>query len=92
MLMKYSEFTLGKYITVPIIGEGYINFICKDYITVCLNEIPHNSEYAEHSRLPYRQVLLLVYRDKWEDLRVIEGRENRHEKVSFKRVDREFHR
>ena len=25
--MKYSEFTLGKYILIPKEGEGYINFI-----------------------------------------------------------------
>ena len=35
--MKYSEFTLGKYILIPKEGEGYINFISKDYITVCLH-------------------------------------------------------
>ena len=90
--MKYSEFTLGKYILIPKEGEGYINFISKDYITVCLHEIPHNSEYAEHSRLPYRQVLILIYRTDWDELNVIEGRENRHEKVTFKHIDREFHR
>ena len=56
--MKYSEFILGKYIQSPKEREGYINFICKDYITLCLNEIPHNSEYAEHAILPYRQVLI----------------------------------
>ena len=56
--MKYSEFILGSYINVPKEGEGYINFISKDYITICLHEIPHNKEYAEHSRLPYRQVLI----------------------------------
>jgi len=80
MLMKYSEFILGKYIKMPKEGEGYINFICKDYITLCLNEIPHNSEYAEHAILPYRQVLLLIYRADWEELNVIEGRKNRYAK------------
>ena len=90
--MKYSEFILGMYITIPKEGEGYINFISKDYITICLHEIPHNKEYAEHSRLPYRQVLILIYRADWDDLNIIEGRENRHEKVTFKHVDREFHR
>ncbi len=80
MLMKYSEFILGKYIQSPKEREGYINFICKDYITLCLNEIPHNSEYAEHSVLPYRQVLLLIYRCNWDELNVIEGRKNRYAK------------
>ena len=78
--MKYSEFILGMYITIPKEGEGYINFISKDYITVCLHEIPHNSEYAEHSRLPYRQVLLLIMRSNWSELNVIEGRKNRYAK------------
>tara|TARA_B100000242_G_scaffold124664_1_gene87805 strand:+ start:394 stop:666 length:273 start_codon:yes stop_codon:yes gene_type:complete len=90
--MKYSEFILGSYILVPKEGEGYINFISKDYITICLHEIPHNKEYAEHSVLPYRQVLILVYRANWHELSIIEGRENRFEKVTFKHVDREFHR
>ena len=78
--MKYSEFILGKYIKMPKEGEGYINFICKDYITLCLNEIPHNSEYAEHAILPYRQVLILVYRANWHELNIIEGRKNRYAK------------
>ena len=90
--MKLSEFILGSYINVPKEGEGYINFISKDYITICLHEIPHNKEYAEHSVLPYRQVLILVYRANWHELSIIEGRENRFEKVTFKHVDREFHR
>ena len=90
--MKYSEFILGSYILVPKEGEGYINFISKDYITICLHEIPHNKEYAEHSVLPYRQVLILVYRANWHELSIIEGREKRFEKVTFKHVDREFHR
>ena len=90
--MKYSEFILGSYILVPKEGEGYINFISKDYITICLHEIPHNKEYAEHSVLPYRQVLILVYRANWHELSIIEGRENRFEKVTFKHVDRECHR
>ena len=90
--MKYSEFILGSYILVPKEGEGYINFISKDYITICLHEIPHNKEYAEHSVLPYRQVLILVYRANWHELSIIEGRENRFETVTFKHVDREFHR
>ena len=78
--MKYSEFILGMYITIPKEGEGYINFISKDYITICLHEIPHNKEYAEHSRLPYRQVLLLIMRSNWRELNVIEGRKNRYAK------------
>ena len=78
--MNYGEFTLGKYILIPKEGEGYINFISKDYITICLHEIPHNKEYAEHSRLPYRQVLLLIMRDNWSELNVIEGRKNRYAK------------
>ena len=78
--MKYSEFILGMYITIPKEGEGYINFISKDYITICLHEIPHNKEYAEHSRLPYRQVLLLIMRSNWSELNVIEVRKNRYAK------------
>lgn len=78
--MNYGEFTLGKYILIPKEGEGYINFISKDYITICLHEIPHNEEYAEHSRLPYRQVLLLINRGNWSELKVIEGRKNRYAK------------
>ena len=78
--MKYSEFILGSYILVPKEGEGYINFISKDYITICLHEIPQTKEYAEHSVLPYRQVLILVYRANWHELNVIEGRKNRYAK------------
>ena len=78
--MKYSEFILGSYILVHKEGDGYINFISKDYITICLHEIPHNKEYAEHSRLPYRQVLLLIMRSNWSELNVIEGRKNRYAK------------
>ena len=90
--MKLSEFILGSYINVPKEGEGYVNFISKDYITICLHEIPHNKEYAEHSVLPYRQVLILVYRANWDELNIIEGRENRFDNVQFKHKDREFFR
>tara|TARA_Y100000592_G_scaffold30138_1_gene48032 strand:+ start:197 stop:445 length:249 start_codon:yes stop_codon:yes gene_type:complete len=77
--MNYKQFVRGMYILTPEDGEGYINFIDKDYITVCLHEIPHNKEYAEHSRSPFRQVLLLIHRGKWSELNVIEGRPNRFE-------------
>lgn len=46
--------------------EGYISFICDEYITICFKEKPNGPGSAR----PVEQCNLLVFREYWEDLEV----------------------
>lgn len=51
---------------------GYIDFICNDYITLCVREIQRDNEQAKGSRLNYIQVKVLVYKNEYEAMTKLE--------------------
>jgi hypothetical protein len=46
-------------------NEGFVDFICENYITVCINKLEHKS----------KDVCLLVYRNEWKDVQLIKESE-----------------
>jgi len=61
-LVKYL--TVGRYVKWKT-TEGYINFVCDDYITICFREYDNNDPSAKNRK---NQCCLLVYKEHWEDL------------------------
>ncbi|UNH61155.1 hypothetical protein SSZBM1_38 [Synechococcus phage S-SZBM1] len=47
--------------------EGFIDFICDDYITICCNEYEHGDPSA---RRPTIKCCLLVYNQWWDELEI----------------------
>lgn len=45
--------------------EGFISFICNDYVTICVREIPDES-----FRTGIRQVNVIVYQSDWDNLEI----------------------
>ena len=45
--------------------SSFINFVCDQYVTVCISESLKPPEEAEHSVNPYRQVNVVVNPDFW---------------------------
>lgn len=48
--------------------SGKVNFICDEYITLCIKEYPKPALEAEHAKHPIRQVCLCVYPKYWDSL------------------------
>lgn len=41
---------------------GFVNFICDQYITICLRQLDHRS----------KNVCMLVYQPQWKDIKLLE--------------------
>lgn len=63
-IMKYFE--IGAHARYKEF-EGYINFVCDDYITLCISEKDHPDE---HSKSGKTQCCMLVFTADWGDLEV----------------------
>jgi hypothetical protein len=63
-IMKYFE--IGAHARYKEF-EGYINFVCDDYITLCISE---KDRPDEHSKTGKTQCCMLVYAADWGDLEV----------------------
>tara|TARA_Y200000002_G_C22540327_1_gene603671 strand:+ start:194 stop:460 length:267 start_codon:yes stop_codon:yes gene_type:complete len=51
---------------------GYIDFICNEYICLCVREKERNYEQAKGSRLNYIQVKVLVMKHEWQSMTKLE--------------------
>lgn len=47
--------------------DGYIAFVCDDYITICFKEVEHCDPSA---RRPVTQCCALVYNQYWDDIEI----------------------
>jgi len=64
-LMK--KFTRGQFVIYQN-RPAYVNFICDQYVTLCLREWKKPFEEAEHAMNPIRQVNLCVNSIYWDKI------------------------
>lgn len=61
--------------------EGFITFVCKDYITYCIHQYLKTEEERKHARRPYTQINVIIPRWRWCDIirttKVFQNHDNR---------------
>ena len=86
-MYKYSP-RMNDYVRWKKGIEGWVYFVDKEYITIETNVKPKDKEDLRHSPLhKNKRLLVLCYKEQWNELNAIGYRENKYSETILSRVE-----